>query len=161
MNTTPRRLPRGFSTVELLLVMVIMGVVFALVVPRMTVVRDRTALRAAKQQFTAAVSATRAAATQKGKNATMTMVGSTIGVRVRSGLAGTLTRVLCPLRLDQTLGVTLTPIGGAPNVIEYDTRGLLAPVPDGILRYQLSREGLADTVCISRAGLIRPKGCAL
>jgi len=146
---------------ELMLVVATLAVVFTMVVPRMTVMRDGTALRAGRQQLTAAFAAARAAALQKGKASTLTLDGNKANVTVLSGLAGTSVKVLGPVDLLGSVGVSLTPIGGAPTTIAYNARGLLTPTPAGMLRYKLVAGTRADTLCVSPAGIILKKGCTL
>ena len=78
-----------------------------------------------------------------------------------SGLAGTSVKVLGPVDLLGSVGVSLTPIGGAPTTIAYNARGLLTPTPAGMLRYKLVAGTRADTLCVSPAGIILKKGCTL
>ena len=59
------------------------------------------------EEYTAAIDAARAAALQKGKTATLTLDGNVATVTVLSGLAGTEVRVFGPVRLSQSLGVSL------------------------------------------------------
>jgi type II secretory pathway pseudopilin PulG len=146
---------------ELMLVVATLAVVFTMVIPRMTVMRDGTALRAGRQQLTAAFAAARAAALQKGKTSTLTLAGNKANVTVLSGLASTSVKVLGPIDLLNSVGVTLTPIGSAPTSITYNARGLLTPTPGDMLRYRISAGARADTLCVSPAGIILKKGCTL
>jgi len=123
--------------VELLMVVAILAAVFGFVVPRMTTIKTNPSLRAARQQLTAAFSAARSAALQKGKTSTLTLSGSSATVSVLSGLAS------------------------KSATVNYDARGLMSPTPTSTLRYQLKLGSKADTLCISQAGLILKKGCAL
>jgi type II secretory pathway pseudopilin PulG len=157
----PRRSRLGFTTTELIMVVVIMAVTFAMVIPRMTTIKNSSELRAGRQQLTAAFAAARSAALQKGKTATLTITGSVINVSVLSGISFTSTSVLGPIRLDKSLGLTLSAIGSSPTTLVYNARGLLNPTPAAVLKYQISNGTTADTLCISTAGLILPKGCTL
>jgi Tfp pilus assembly protein FimT len=149
--------------VELLIVIAMLGVVFSMVVPRMSVIRESTTLRAGQQQLAAAFSAARSAALQKGKTSTLTMVGNQATVTVRSGLAGTSVRVFGPIMLDESLGITLQPLNGAPRVITYNGRGMMTTVigEGAVFRYRLVHGTKSDTLCISGAGLILTKQCSL
>lgn len=146
---------------ELLLVVATLAVVFTMVVPRMTIMRDGTALRAGRQQLSAAFAAARAAALQKGKPSTLTITGNKASVTVLSGLASANVKVMGPVDLYKSVGVTLTPVGGAPTTVSYNARGLLTPIPTQVLKYRLSAGGRVDTLCISPAGIILKKGCTL
>lgn len=157
------RLPnrRGMTLPELLIAVVIIGIIFAFSVTKMATASDSASRRAARQQFIAAFAATRAAALQKGKTATLTLTSTSATVAVQSGLAGNATTVWGPLEFNTALNVIIEPLGGATSTISYSSRGLLTPTPGGILRYRLTVGASRDTVCISAAGLILPRGCQL
>lgn len=162
VSRSPRRTQcrAGFTMIELMLVVAALAVVFTMVVPRMTFIKESSSMRAGRQQLTAAFAAARAAALQKGKPSTLTITGNKAYVSVLSGLAGTSVGVFGPVDLAST-GVTLIPLGSAPTTITYNARGLMTPTPASMLRYQLSTAGRVDTLCISPAGLILKKGCVL
>ncbi len=151
----------GFTMIEVLLVVGVAAIMFALVIPRMTTLKSSTTLRAGRQQLTAAFAAARAAALQKGKTSTLTLTGSTARVSVMSGLNATSVNVFGPVRLDSDLGLTLSAISSAPTTIQFDSRGMLTPTPATTLKYRISFESVSDTLCISPAGVIMPKGCQL
>lgn len=154
----------GYTMIELLLVVATLGIMFAMVAPRVTTIREDSTLRAGRQQLSAAFSAARAAALQKGRPSALVINGNEVTVRVRSGLNNSNVRVFGPLRFDVSLGVTLERLGGAPDSIAYNSRGMMSNViasGDQTLRYRLRYGTKADTLCISGAGLILPKGCSL
>ena len=164
MSTFPLRRRVGYSMIELLIVIVTLAIVFAMVAPRMTAIRESSSLRAGRQQLAAAFSAARAAALQKGRPSALVINGNEVNVRVYSGINNARVRVLGPLRFDVSLGMTLERLGGAPDSIAYNQRGMLSNVIIGgeqVLRYRLVYGSKADTLCISGAGIILPKGCAL
>lgn len=164
MLPNPRRLRAGYSMIELLIVMVVLGIMFAMVSPRVTTIRDSSTLRAGRQQLSAAFSAGRAAALQKGRPSAVIINGNEVTVRVRSGLNNADVRVFGPLRLDVSLGITLQRLSNAPDSVTYNARGLMSNAvagDDQIFRYRLSHGSKADTLCISAVGLILPKGCTL
>ena len=155
------RHPAGFSLAEVLLVVVISGVMLSLALPAINTARDGAARRAARQQLSAAFAATRGAALQKGKSATLTLTAGTATVSVLSGIASTATTVLGPIRFDSTLNASIAALNGAPTTVAYSARGLLTPTPVSTQKYQISIGTLRDTVCVSPAGVILPKGCQL
>jgi len=151
----------GFTMIEVLLVVGVAAIMFAMVVPRMTTIKTSTSLRAARQELTAAFAAARAAALQKGKTSTLTIDGSSARVSVQSGLNGTVVSVFGPIKLDTEFGVDLTALAGSPVTLNFDARGMLTPTPASNLKYKLSMASSSDTLCISPAGIIMPKGCQL
>ncbi len=162
MNSrAPRRRRLGLTLIELLLVVVMAGIIFAIAIPRMTTLKTSTTLRAGRQQLTTAFAAARAAALQKGKTSTLTLTGSTARVSVMSGLNATSVNVFGPVRLDGDLGLTLSALSSAPTSVQFDSRGMLTPTPASTLKYRIAIGSVADTICISPAGVIMPKGCQL
>ena len=151
----------GFTLIEVLLVVGVAAIMFAMVVPRMTTIQTSTSLRAGRQELTAAFAAARAAALQKGKTSTLTIDGSSARVSVQSGLNGNVVSVFGPIKLDTEFGITLTPLVSSPLTLNFDARGMLTPTPVANLKYKLSIASSSDTLCISPAGIIMPRGCQL
>lgn len=152
---------RGFSLPELLTAVVIVALLALLVLPLTTELRERTALRSARLELASAFAAARAAAVQKGKSATVTLEGSTISVTVMSGAPPHSIPMLGPLKLDRASGTTVRPLASAPTVIQYDARGLVTPTSTATSRYELRSGRRADTVCLTGAGAVMPRGCVL
>ena len=146
---------------ELLIVVAIAAIVFMLAIPKIAVSRDSAGRRAARSQLVAAFAATRSAALQKGKTASLALTSGTATVTVLTGLAGTSFTTWGPIEFTSTLGATIEPLGGSATTISYNARGMLTPTPVGTLMYRLTVGAEKDTVCISTAGIIMPKGCKL
>lgn len=152
---------RGFSLVELLIVIALLGVLASMVVPAISDLRTRSGLRSARSLVLSSLSAARTAAIQKGKAASLTFVNSTITVTAMSGLRATSVQIQGPVSLSRTTGAVLLPLDGSPTELVYDARGLVTPVRASISRYELRLGSRADTVCVSGAGTIMPRGCVL
>jgi hypothetical protein len=133
----------------------------ALGFPKIAAARDGASRRAARQQLVTAIAATRAAAFQKGKIATLSLTSTSATVSVLSGLAGNAVTVMGPIRFNTSLGSTITPLSGAPPTVQFNSRGMLTPTPEAPLRYLIVTGTLRDTVCVSPIGVIMPKGCVL
>ena len=145
------RARRGFSIVELLVVLIVSGVVMRMAMPRFAAMRDRMSLRSAKQQMAAYLVSARAAAIRRSTTAVFSVQNSTISARVKrpdgtqSSLGGT-------VPLLSARGVTVSPGGGATaDTIVYDSRGM-ATTPAHT--YVLTRNSKKDSICVSRLGLI-------
>ena len=160
MSFTRLKNHRGFTMIETLLVVTVLGIMTATAVPRIKEMSARSSLRAARQELTAAFAAARTAAFQKGKTATLTLASNTANVTVLSGLVGSSIQVFGPIKLDKALSVTLTPLSGAPTTVLFDSRGLVTPTPLGaVTKYKLAYKTYADTLCITGAGIILPRNC--
>ncbi len=143
------------------MVVVVLGLMMAMALPKIAELKSRSSLRAARQGLSALFAATRAAAVQKGKVATLTLSGTTASVVVLSGLQGQPVTIMGPVRFDQQFGATLTAMASAPMTIRYDARGLVTPATVTITRYRLSVGSTSDTVCVNGVGLVMLKGCEL
>ncbi|MES2524181.1 MAG: type II secretion system protein [Gemmatimonadota bacterium] len=160
--TTARRTARsGFTMIEALMVITVLGIVYLMVIPRISEIKSTSSLRAARQELTSAFAAARAAALQKGKNSTLTLTSGTATVSVFSGLNSTNITVLGPIGFGKELGTSLAAVGGSPLTVSFDARGLVTPVPAGVYKYRLVNGAKSDTVCISAAGVILSKTCQL
>ncbi len=149
------------SLIELMIVLAVSAIMVGFAIPNVFMSRDSSARRAARQELAAAFAATRAAALQKGKLATLTLTSNSATVSVMSGMAGSAVVVLGPVRFNTSLMALIDPLDGAPSTIQYNARGMMTPTPVSTQRYQVTVGMLKDTVCISPAGIILPKGCAL
>ena len=146
------RARRGFSIAELLVVLIVSGVVMRIAVPRFAAMRDRMALRSAKQQMAAYLVTTRAAAIRRSTTAVFSVQNSTISAKVtlptgaQSSLGGTVPLV-------SARGVTVSPGGSSTaDLISYDSRGMANLGNTRV--YVLTRNSKKDSICVSRLGLI-------
>lgn len=121
------RLRRGMTMMELMIVITITSSLALLAAPRFTTLRERSALRSSRQQVESMVATARAAAIQKGRNATFYVQGQAIGVRAVVNDAGSTLNLVAPLRLDSLHGVKLTLGGSADTAIVFSPRGYATP----------------------------------
>ncbi len=142
------------------MVVVVTGILFAMTLPRFSTIKNASTLRGGRQQLSSIIGSARAAALLKGKSSVLVTGANIATVWAQTGLAGNWVRVAGPVRFDAT-GLTLTALGDTPAALVFDARGLVSPVPAEILKYELSMPGYADTICVSRAGVIMQKGCTL
>lgn len=152
---------RGVSLIEVLIVVAITAIMMAFAFPKLGAARDSATKRAARQELVAVFAATRAAALQKGKTATLTLTSTTATVTAQSGLAGNTVTIMGPINFSTSLKATVMAISGSATTVRYNARGLLTPTPNGNLMYQITTGSMKDTVCINPNGLIMPRGCAL
>ena len=147
------RVRRGFSIAEMLVVMVIAGLVMKMALPRFAAMRDRMALRSAKQQIGAYLVTARATAIRRATTATFRIQSNTIWDTKRN-YNGTDSTIALNVPLLTARGVTVTSGGVAANeTISYDSRGMATGLT-GTRTYVLTRNSTKDSICVSRLGLI-------
>src|SRR6266487_552609 len=89
----------GFTVIEMLIVVVLLGLLTAMAYPRMSGVRNSAGLRAARVQFAASLATARAAAVRWGRPAQLKRIGNSIQVR------GSLQDSVCLTRLGEVAPV--------------------------------------------------------
>ncbi|MDF1503411.1 type II secretion system protein [Roseisolibacter sp. H3M3-2] len=155
----------GFSMVEVLIVIGMVGVLVMIAGPRARAFREGASIRGARMELATAIEAARAAAIQRGRPARVRIRTDSIVVTVDTGAPGAAAsgryRVLGPLRLDSEYVVTVTAADVADSIITFDSRGLANPRlgADGA-RYVIQRGVRKDSVCVSNLGMILPRECA-
>ncbi len=161
LSLAGRSVRQGFTLIEMLMAVAVLGLMAAIAIPGVVGIRDAAALRAGRQQVVAALGAAQSAAVQKGKTSTLTLTGSSLVVSVLSGAANTPVTVLGPHDLASQYRMTVTPVGTTPGTLSYNARGLVTPTPSATLVYRLEVNAARDSVCVSAAGVIMPRGCTL
>ena len=149
MRTTNRH---GFSLGEILTVIIIMGVVLALALPKIGNMNDRNQMRSAKDGISARLAAARAAAIASGRQSYFIIQGDSIQVTASNGTAQVNKGAI--LNLKRNFAVTVTSPG---FTIGFDGRGMTSGSSQ---RIYFSRNSLRDSICISAIGLINRHGCA-
>ena len=143
---------KGFTLIEIITVMVIMGIVMMMALPKYGNMNDRNQMRSAKDGLSARISAARAAAVASGKPATFAITGDTMRVTLLSN--GTTTTKGADVNLYRQFGVRMT--SGNSNVV-FDGRGMANQTA---LKLKFTRGNLSDSLCVSKLGLINRHGCA-
>ncbi|NUO65320.1 MAG: prepilin-type N-terminal cleavage/methylation domain-containing protein [Gemmatimonadaceae bacterium] len=147
-----RNTRRGFTLVEILTVLVIMGVVMMMALPKMGNMNDRNQMRSAKDGISSRLAAARAAAIATGRQAFFYSEGDSIRVTASNG--STQVAKGNTLNLKRQFGVSVS----SPTFsIMFDGRGMTTGARNVI---KFGRNALADSICISAIGLINRHGCA-
>lgn len=144
----------GFTLVETLLVVVILGTVALIGVPRMRAGIISTDLRGARTALTSLVAKARASATQSSRVTLLKIEGNNAYVLARPRLVplpgSTADTVGQVQRLDDLYGVTLS---AAVDSIRFDPRGLGSGFGSGTT-FLLSRDGHTDSIRVDGLGRI-------
>lgn len=142
----------GFTTLELMIVLAVTGIVITMTFPRMQNAFVKTSLRGAKQRTTSYIVMARAAAIQSGQQVSVVRVGDTLKVTMDSG--GTRINLGPRYNMRSEYGVVMTP---TKDSIAFDQRGLALGLAS-IEKYRFTRSGKTDSVCINRRGKVAA-GC--
>jgi type IV pilus assembly protein PilA len=143
---------RGFTLIEILIVMAIMGIVAMMALPKVGNMNDRNQMRSAKDGIAAKLSAARAAAIATGRQAKFYVEGDSMRMTTMNG--PTETAKGSTVYLSRQFGVTVL----SPNIsIVFDGRGMTSNAGN-IVKFK--RNTLVDSLCISPIGLVNRHGCA-
>jgi prepilin-type N-terminal cleavage/methylation domain-containing protein len=151
------RTRRGFSVIEMLVVMVIAGAVGAIVLPRASKLLARNAVRSAKHQVQTTLVVARAAAIQNGRPARFVRTGNVVQAMLERGTQ------LTPLGTPVDLGRDKITIATANDTIRFDPRGFAFGIntASAYQAIQITRGAWSDSVCVSRFGRIAGNGGCL
>jgi prepilin-type N-terminal cleavage/methylation domain-containing protein len=153
-----RRSREGYTLTELLIVVVMVGALTMFALPKFSGLVARNKLQAARDEITAAIATARAAAVQKGRTATLRINNNRVWVTVLTDDAGT-TMTVVPMKSMMTLyNVSLS---ATDSTIHYDMRGFANPRLGSTGVFRLLGNSKRDSVCITAAGQIMPRGCSL
>ncbi|MFI5228159.1 MAG: Tfp pilus assembly protein FimT/FimU [Gemmatimonadales bacterium] len=141
----PRRAPSGYSLLELVIVMMMIGVLLAIALPRTASLRDRSSVRAAMTDLSAAFSLARRTALSRRALVSVVLDTAARTVEVRS--AGDR---LWRRTLGESYGIVL---GSDRDSAVYDPRGFGYGVSN--LSVIVRRGEMVDTLTMSRLGRVR------
>lgn len=142
----------GFSLIELLVVVSIIGVLVTFSLPRLVRLRDQGQLASATTRFTRAVMAARQSAIQRGKHAYFKHNNNNLWVIVdTTGVNSDSVIVTAAIDLSTSYGVTVVSPSGLTS-IEYDPRGVSAQTTKQVFAFKHTSSGLVDSLCVSKLG---------
>jgi prepilin-type N-terminal cleavage/methylation domain-containing protein len=144
---TSLRARRGFSFLELMIVIIVAGLMMAIALPKMAPVRDGAGVRSARQVVQAYLATARQTAMRRGGTAQLVVSGNTVSVT--SVVGGVTTVVAPPVNVSDQYSTTLTSSAAS---IQYNSRGLARLVSPG--KIKLVRNGSADSVCVTILGMV-------
>ncbi|MGH7713601.1 MAG: type IV pilin protein [Gemmatimonadaceae bacterium] len=157
-------MPRGFSLFELMIVVVIVGALAALAIPKFSIVRDSNNVGGARARMESTIATARAAAIHKGRLSVFTVSGNWISVRTQNPTTGLMQYQVRPFDLSAVYPGVQIQVGG-PGItnIWYEPRGLTwsGAKPTGTLVFRVIGHTKRDSVCVTRQGQLLPRGCAL
>ena len=144
---------RGFTLLEVAIVVVLMGIMGGYAAPRLLRARTTASARSASQAVVWQLARTRDIASRR-RIATRVVLSSTT-IRAYGTINGVEQEVLPPLNLTTEYGATLT--SGKPE-IRFDTRGFASGLT-GHVEVSTYHGSSSSKLCISRYGNARIGGC--
>ncbi len=146
---------RGFTLIELMIVIAIMGIVSLIAFPKASSMMTSLGVRSATQNVATYLAKTRAAAIQTGRTATFVREGNVVWVRItRSG--GVVDTIGRPRDLHAEHGVVLS----GPDTIAFNARGFVVALP-ATAAIVAARDAKRDSACVFGLGKISTQKCGL
>ena len=145
---------RGFTFIEMLTVLIVMGLMLAFMIRPLTRNFGANARRAATREVTAYLYRARAIAVQQSRMALLVRSGNTLRIYIDS--SGT--RVPMTTAIDVNLGYGTTLTATPKDTIFFDPRGF-AVVGVSVPKLILTRDARADTLCVTGVGRIGTRSC--
>ncbi|MGQ0714204.1 MAG: pilus assembly FimT family protein [Gemmatimonadaceae bacterium] len=142
----------GFTVVELITVVVIMGILALIAMPRFAETVRNSKVRSARNEIVAYFSRARAVAIQRGQRTDVRVAGSRMSVVT---MANGTEEMVVQRDLYEQHGVSLSASQGQ---FSYDPRGFTANMA-GAGRLMVTRDDRTLPVCVSRLGKAYINGC--
>lgn len=151
MRAPQRQNRSGFSMVELLVVMGIIGVLTAISLPRLQHLKDQAEMSTAMSRVIRGVMAARQSAIQRGKTAYFKVDANYVWVIVdTTGIMSDSVVITSRQNLSDLHNVVLTAPTGVTS-IDYDPRGVSSQSTKKVFVFK-HRNLLYDSLCVSKLG---------
>ena len=144
---------RGFSLVELTVAVAFIGVLTALVAPKVSEASDYNNVLTAKRVAVTHFSSAQSTAIQRGRPVRVHVENDSIWlVLVRTAGDSAIT----PKRSFAELGADVDP---SFTSVTYDSRGFAVGLPTTGAKVRFYGVGVTDSVCVTRSGMVLRRGC--
>ncbi len=150
---------KGFTLFEIMMVIVLLAIITAVAVPRMSVSKRAASMQSARVQVESYISAARAIAIRNGGRTQLVQAGNTISVLADTGTGWII--VVKPTKFNQSSDVTVSATVGS---ILFDARGLATGLNTAGEKFYITGESVygttaRDSVCITRFGAPLDRSC--
>jgi prepilin-type N-terminal cleavage/methylation domain-containing protein len=149
---------RGFSLLELMMVVSLIGIVAAMAVPRMRTGTDRATLSAARDVVASYANTARRTALSRSSVTQLNLVGDSL-LTVTMTIPGGTGTVASQVNLRRQFRSFARLDGATSAQLVFDKRGLMRG--NGVSRKFIieNLQGVRDSVCVSGAGLVMRGTC--
>jgi prepilin-type N-terminal cleavage/methylation domain-containing protein len=142
---------RGFTLIEILIVIVMISLISLVAIPRFATGNGRRNMESARLRTAAALSTARQAAIQKGEPVVFTLTSDIVTVKLKA--TTDVSNILSPIPL-YTLYKVHAETSSDPLIIEFNARGFANS--GNRLVIQLTRSGVAnDSIVIRSTGMVQ------
>jgi prepilin-type N-terminal cleavage/methylation domain-containing protein len=142
----------GFSLIEMLIVVVIIGLVMLFTYPRAGKILDHTQVKGARTAIVNKLNAARTMARTSNRIAVLRVSGNQLFIELDSLIGTGKDTVGGFVPLATTYGVTVTVSGPANDSVSFNPRGMLKY--GGGRKYIVTRNGVSDSVLVNGYGRI-------
>ncbi|GAC1690645.1 MAG: hypothetical protein NVS9B3_09230 [Gemmatimonadaceae bacterium] len=150
-----RHAPPGFTLLELMIVVAVMGVLVMIGLPKLHAIQQRENMRSATTHMSSLIATAQAAAVRRGRPTALRVRSDSAWVTLDSN--GTMLQLTVPVSFKTAYSATLQPV---PDTIVFNSRGFPSLLA-GTAKLGITANGASDSVCVSRLGLTLGRGCAL
>lgn len=149
----------AYTLTEMMIVVVVVGSLTLFSLPKFSGLVERNRLSAAREEITAAIATARAAAIQKGRTATFSVLANQMLVTVVTSDAGATSTIVPQKNFSSLYNVSVA--STADSTITFDLRGFASPRLSAVAKFVITAGARRDSVCVTTAGQIMPRSCAL
>ena len=155
---------RGFSLPELMIVVVMIGILTMIAVPKFRLYRDRSNVNAVRARVEGMIAAARSSAIHKGRNSVFSSGPTGMGVWTQNPTTLVWQQQVTWHDFSSTYPNVQLQVGGAGWwAIWYEPRGLTwaSSRPPSTIVIRVVGLTKSDSICVTRLGQILPRGCTL
>jgi prepilin-type N-terminal cleavage/methylation domain-containing protein len=145
---------RGFTLIEVLIVITIVGILLGVVVPRYGAISGAMSVHSAKQELGSLLAQGRATAIQTDQTVLVVRTGNVISL---VGVSGTGSTIISQQDLHSQFGVD---VSASRDTVTYDSRGMVVG-NTATLKFVVKNGTTRDSVCLMALGKVTRVGCAL
>jgi prepilin-type N-terminal cleavage/methylation domain-containing protein len=145
---------RGFTLIEVLMVITIVGILLGVVVPRYGAISGAMSVHSAKQELGSMLAQGRATAIQTDQTVLVVRSGNMMSL---IGVSASGSTLIAQQDLGSQFGVV---VSASRDTVTYDSRGMVTG-NSATLKFVVTNGSTRDSVCLMALGKVTRTGCAL